>query len=252
MARLKEIVTFLDDTLETNSIRDRSWNGLQVEGRPEVGRIIFAVDAGLATFQKAAGLRADLVVVHHGLFWKNNNPVCVGAMKARLESLLSAGISLYASHLPLDRHRSLGNNAQLLELAGARITGEFGEYEGQTISWRGEFPRPADRKLLATRLAKALKTSCRLLSFGPERVKTIAVCSGGGGYGLFEAALAAGVDLYLTGESIEVYHAARDAGLNVIFAGHHATETLGPRALAREIGRKFKLPVSFLDLPTGL
>ncbi|HIE44034.1 MAG TPA: Nif3-like dinuclear metal center hexameric protein, partial [Candidatus Omnitrophica bacterium] len=125
MAKLKRIVKFLDEYLNIDEIEDNSWNGLQIEGNPVVEKALFAVDAGMETFTTAVGENADLIVVHHGHFWKNLNPSVTEWAKERIEILYEHKISLYACHLPLDKHREIGNNAQLLRLLGARIKEEF-------------------------------------------------------------------------------------------------------------------------------
>ena len=252
MVSLRRIVTFLDTYLDIDEIKDDSWNGLQVEGKSEVRKAVFAVDAGIDTFKRAIQENAELVVVHHGLFWRSGNPTLVDWTKERVNLLLRNGISLYASHLPLDKHREVGNNAQLLKLLGAQIKDEFGEYHGVNIGWIGELKPLVSLTEIEQRLNTELKTQCTILRFGKEKIETIAVCSGGGGHGRFLEALQKKVDLYVTGDSTEIYHAAKDAGFNVIFAGHHATETLGVKALSEVVTQKFKVEPLFLDIPTGL
>lgn len=252
MPRRDTVVRFLDEYLDTAGFKDGSWNGLQFEGRDEVRKIMFAVDAGVETFERAVADKADMVVVHHGHFWSGQNPTLTGWRKKRLDVLYRNNISLYAAHLPLDAHPVVGNNAQLLALLGAKATGDFCEYHGRTISFIGELKTPAMVDALARRLEAALETGCTVLPFGPATVRTIALVSGGGSLGDFSNALAAGVDLFLTGDSTEIYHMARDGGINVIFAGHHATETVGAKALAGVVGKKFKVKTTFVDIRTGL
>lgn len=252
MPSLKKIVRFLDDYLKTDDVNDSSWNGLQIEGKEKVGKIAFAVDAGMETFELSVKEKADMIVVHHGHFWNNRNPSMTGWAKDRIKILLENDISLYCSHLPLDRHREIGHNAQILKLLGAKITVEFLHSHGKNIGWTGELRKALKISEIEKKLNKSLKTSCKALPFGPNNIKTIAVCSGGGGYGGFYEALDSGVDLYITGDTEEVYYTAKDAGLNVIFAGHHATETVGLKALAGIVSKRFKVETVFIDLPTGL
>ncbi len=252
MAGLEKLVAFLDTYLKTGEFKDHSWNGLQFEGAPEVRRVAFAVDAGVETFNAAAREGAQMVVVHHGHFWKGANPSYASWGKKRLEILRDNGISLYASHLPLDHHPEVGNNAQLLKLMGAKVTGEFGSYGGRAIGWKGKLARPRSLDEISRRLDAELGSRARVLPFGPAKVSTVAALSGGGGYEIFFEALDAGVDLYVTGDSVEVYHTAKDAGINVIFAGHHATETVGLKALAKVVEKKFRVKTVFIDIPTGL
>lgn len=252
MAKLEKVVGFLDGFLKTAEFDDLSWNGLQFEGRADIGCVAFAVDAGIDTFNAAAKEGADMVVVHHGHFWRNSNPSYASWSKKRIEILREKGMSLYASHLPLDAHPVAGNNAQLLKLIGAKVTGEFGTYGGRPIGWKGRLPRPVAVEEIAGTLEREIGASCRVLPFGAKEVSTVGVVSGGGGYEIFFEALDSGVDLYVTGDATEVYHTAKDAGLNVIFAGHHATETLGVRALEKIVAKRFKVKTVFIDLPTGL
>lgn len=250
--KLERITSFLDEYLKSAEFKDHSWNGLQFEGAADVGKVAFAVDAGVDAFLAAAEKGADMVVVHHGHFWRSANPSYASWSKKRLDILWKNGISLYASHLPLDHHPVAGNNAGLLRLMGAKVTGEFGRYEGRAIGWRGKLKRPLTVDELAGVLDSELDTRCRVLPFGAEKVSTIAALSGGGGYEIFFEALNSGVDLYVTGDSIEVYHTAKDAGMNVIFAGHHATETVGLKALQKVVQKRFGVETVFIDLPTGL
>lgn len=252
MAKLKDIVKFLDNYLKINGIKDDSWNGLQVEGKENVNKIIFAENASLDVFKKAVAEKGDLVIVHHGHFWSRQNPSVKGFKKERVELLLKNGVSLYACHLPLDKHKEVGNNAQLLKILGAKIKKEFGKHEDVFIGWQGEFEKAIPAQEVAKRVNQKLNTKCKALLFGPKMVKTIAVCSGGGGYGMFFEAVAEKVDLYLSGDTIESYTYAKDGKFNTIFAGHYATETVGVKALMPILSKKFKTKTLFIDDPTGL
>lgn len=252
MPQLKQIAEYLDQYLEIGDIKDTCWNGLQFEGKSEVKKIAFAVDASIDTFKIAIQKQTDFIVVHHGHFWHTQNPSIVGWANERIDILYKHRTSLYACHLPLDRHRVVGNNAQLLKLLGANITNEFLLHEGKNIGWIGMTKRAVPLKHIEQKLNTELNTNCVVLPFGKEKVKAVAVCSGGGGYGGFYEALNSGVDLYITGDAIEAYYSAKDSKMNVIFAGHHATETLGLKALAEVIRRKFRIQCMFIDLPTGL
>ena len=251
MVKINTIVGFLDRYLEIDSIKDSSWNGLQYEGTQEISIILFTADAGIETFNQAVALKANLIVVHHGIFWKTMDPRLIGALKKRVEVLWRHDISLYAAHLPLDRHRVVGNSAQLLKLLGARIRSEFCKIEGKSVGWIGEFNRAVPLKEIERKLCRGLHTQCTVLPFGKRKVKTVAVVSGGGGRAFHEA-VSAGVDLFLTGEIADLYHAAKDAGIHVLFGGHHATEILGVKALSALIRKKFKVKTVFIDIPTGL
>lgn len=252
MAELKKITEFLDNYLKIGDIRDDCWNGLQIEGAPIVKKVALAVDAGIDTFKKAMEEKAEMVIVHHGHFWRSENPSFSEWSKKRIELLFRNDISLYAAHLPLDRHRVVGNNVQLLKLLGAKINGEFSLEHGKNVGWTGELKKPLTMKEIEKILTAELKAKCIALPFGKEKVKTIAVCSGGGNYDDFFEALNKGVDLYLSGDAVEIYLTAKDAKFNTIFVGHHATETVGLRALAKVIGEKFGVRTVFIDIPTGL
>jgi len=252
MAKLKKIVKFLDKYLQTKETEDKSWNGLQIEGKNNVEKIIFAQNASIDIFKKATHEKADLIIVHHGLFWKNRNPSFKNQVKESIEILSKNKTSLYASHLPLDLHKKVGNNAQLLKFVGAEIKEKFGRHNESYISWIGEFKKPISPKEIAKKIKQELNADCKLLLFGSPKIKTIAVCSGGGGYGIYFEALESKVDLYLSGDTVEVYTSAKDEKFNVIFAGHYATETLGVKALMPIIKKKFKINPLFIDDPTGL
>jgi len=252
MPQLTRITQFLDKYLNIGDIDDTCWNGLQFEGNSDVKKAAFAVDAGVESFEGAAEENADLLIVHHGHFWTTHDPSIKGWTKQRIDYLYKSGISLYACHLPLDRHKEVGNNAELIRLLGARIGDGFLMHKGKNVGWTGEMKRKTSIKDIGNKLNTALKTKCTVLAFGKDRIKTIAVCSGGGGYGGFYEALRAGVDLYLTGDAVEIYYTAKDSGMNVIFAGHHATETLGLKALSKAVEKRFKVETVFIDLPTGL
>ena len=252
MPKLSQITEYLDKYLAIDDIDDTCWNGLQFEGSPDVRKIAFAVDAGVESFEIATKENAQLLIVHHGHFWSNHDPSIRGWTKERVTVLYDNNLSLYASHLPLDRHREVGNNSELLKLLGAKITDEFLMHKGKNIGWTGNFKKAVPVLDIVRKLNSELKTQCVFLPFGKKEVKSLAVCSGGGGYGGFYEALDKGVDLFLTGDAVEVYYTAKDSGMNVIFAGHHATETLGLQALSKVLKKRFKVETVFIDLPTGL
>ena len=252
MVTLKAVVEYLNKYLAIDDIDDTSWNGLQFEGNKNLKKVAFAVDAGVETFQKAASLRCDLVVVHHGQFWRSQNPGLTGWAKKRIDVLYKNGISLYACHLPLDRHKVVGNNAQIIKLLGGKIVKEFLYHSGKNIGWTGRLKTPNSLHKIVKTLESELGSDPFVLPFGKNKITTVAVCSGGGGYGGFYEALNEGVDLYITGEAIEVFYTAKDSGMNVIFAGHHSTETIGLDALMKVVEKKFGLETVFIDLPTGL
>ncbi len=253
MIILPRIVTLLDDYLDINNIQDSYWNGLQIEGKQEVTTVAFAVDACINSFEQAIEHKVDMLITHHGHFSKKGSPNLVGWNKQRVQLLLQNNISLYVAHLPLDRHKEVGNNAQLLKLLGAEIDRKFCfDKQGNNIGWIGKTKKPLSLEQIQKTLETKLDAKITTLPFGKPNISSIAVCSGGGGYKDFMDAVESGVDLYLTGDTSDVYQIAHDAGINVIFAGHYATETVGLKALAQVLENKFKIKTIFLDLPTGL
>jgi dinuclear metal center YbgI/SA1388 family protein len=246
-----ELVSYLDDYLHVKTIADSSNNGLQVEGAAEVTRVALAVDASLAAFEGAANAGAQLLIVHHGLFW--SKPILVtGIHRQRLGRLFEANVSLYAAHLPLDLHPEVGNNAVLARWLQLEEVSTFGDYEGQAAGYRGRLPAAVPLGEFAAQVESALQEQLvGIWPFGPPVVQSVGIVSGGAAFLLSQAA-AAGVDVYLTGElSHGRYHEARELGLNVVFGGHYATETAGLHALGAHLADRFGLAIVFMDLPTG-
>lgn len=246
-----ELVTYLDTYLQIKTIEDASNNGLQVEGAEEVARLAFAVDAGLAAFEEARAHGAQMLIVHHGLYWSQPLMV-VGIQRQRLQVLLGADLSLYASHLPLDFHPEVGNNATLARWLGLEESGPFGEYKGQPAGVAGSLPEAPSLDLFVGQVERCLgRPVIQVWSFGSDRIQRVGIVSGGAGSLVGEAAKA-GVDVFLTGEvNHSVYHEAKELGMNVIYGGHYATETAGLKSLAEHLSTRFCLDTVFLDLPTG-
>jgi len=246
-----ELVAYLDGFLLAKTIEDRSNNGLQVEGSAEVSCLALAVDASLAAFEHARDAGAQMLIVHHGLFW--DSPLMVtGVHRRRLKLLLDADLSLYASHLPLDFHDTVGNNVTLARWLGLKDVGPFGDYKGLPAGVAGRLPAALSLDRFAAMVEKSLgEPVARVWPFGPSTVRHVGIVSGGAGF-LVDQAAEAGVDVYLTGEvSHSVYHQAAELGLNVVYGGHYATETGGLRAVAEHLVERFGLETVFVDLPTG-
>lgn len=246
-----DLVTYLDEYLQIRAIEDASNNGLQVEGADEVERVAFAVDASLASFEAARAAQAQMLVVHHGLFW--GKPLMVtGVHRQRLAQLFEGNLSLYAAHLPLDFHAEVGNNATLARWLQLEETAPFGDYKGQPPGFAGRLPDPLTLDQFVQRVEAALgEPTIRTWGFGPKTVQRVGIISGGAAF-LLDQVWEAGIDTYLTGEmSHSAFHQAREWGLNVVFAGHYATETAGVQALADHLAQQFGLETRFLDLPTG-
>jgi dinuclear metal center YbgI/SA1388 family protein len=246
------LIDYLDDYLRVEEIEDVSQNGLQVEGPAEITRVAFAVDACLASFIQAVAEEAQLLIVHHGLFWSEPKRV-VGPHFRRLKTLIEGRCGLYAVHLPLDAHPEVGNNAEMARLLRLADTRSFGTYHGLDIGVAGVLEPPLDLPSLIGRLIEALGTPpIRVLDHGPDEIRTVG-CVSGGAASMMDQAAAQGLDAYVTGEtSHESYHQAAEQGLNVVFAGHYATETLGVKALARYLEDRFALETVFLHISTGM
>jgi dinuclear metal center YbgI/SA1388 family protein len=247
MRSRREIVDWLDSTLAYVG-EDSSCNGLQVEGAERVSRIGLAVDASLESFSMAGRKTCQLLLVHHGLFWRDKLPARVNrAWRARLKECFDSDLNLYASHLPLDCHPVYGNNAEIARGMGLKGVRRGLEYRGVKIGCIGN--KNTTIKTMASDYGKFLGSKVRVFDFGPERVRRIGVCSGGGGF----AAGSGGIDALLTGEfNHGNYHYAKEAGVSVLAGGHYATEALGVKALGRALEKKFGVETVFLDAPTGL
>ena len=250
-ASLKSIVEFCDRLLRTSQIKDYDGavNGLQVENRGAVTRIAATVDASLATLNLAVAAKADLLLVHHGLFWSRSHP-WTGKRYQLLRSLLDHDVAVYSSHLPLDAHPKLGNNAQLCARLGLKNARPFFFDRGQDIGL--QVNTKVERSELNRRISQATGASSLLIPAGPKVCRRIGIVTGGAGSELKKAS-EAGVDTFLTGEGPHwTYALAEELGLNVFYAGHYATETFGVKALAAHLSRRFRVPWVFLDHPTGL
>ncbi len=242
--------SFLD--IELMEGRDYSLNGLQVgqEDRT-IGKVAFAVDACRETFEKAVEEKADLLFVHHGLFW--GKPFAItGPQYKRMDVLLQNNLALYAVHLPLDMHPQLGNNAVIADILGLENKDGFGDYKGTKIGIKGMLPSPVKRDDLVIRLFGGWDPSIRMLPFGPEMVSTVGIISGGAPKEV-EEAIALELDLYITGDAAHtVYHQSLEAGINVLFGGHYMTETTGVKAVMEKVRKELGLETVFIDVPTGL
>ena len=218
--------------------------GLQVVGAPEVMKIVCGVSASRELFERASELGAQLVLVHHGLFWDRDSRVVGPELKGRLRALFHADLTLAAYHLALDAHPELGNNVLLAQELGV---GPLEPFAG--IGFGGPLDRPQPMDEFATRVRERLDRPPLVFSYGPETIERVAICSGGAAR-LLADAVAEGYDCFVTGEAAEpTKHAAKEAGVHFVAAGHYATETLGVRALAERIAQEFSLEWEFVDLP---
>ena len=250
-ASLSAIITHCQKRLRPATFNDYDGaaNGLQVENSGAVSKIAAAVDGSLATVKMAAAARADLLIVHHGLFWGPTTP-WIGPRRALLQWLIEKNIAVYSSHLPLDAHPQLGNNAQLCAALGFVRLRPFFVEKGKALGWQTR--AGIERAALAERIGRALGRAPVVLPGGPARCRRIGVVTGAAGSQLRLAA-AEGVDTFITGEGPHWTGAlAEELGVNVFYGGHYATETYGVKALAAELSKKFHVPWVFLDHPTGL
>ncbi len=259
---VREICQFLDQLLTPERYTDSAINGVQVDGmnpNSENGHsdsnsvtVAFSVDAGLSCIESAIRAKADLLVVHHGLFWGESQPV-VGPNAKKLLGLLSHNCTLYASHLPLDGHLVVGNGAELLRTIGARDITPFVFYKGSFVGAQGRLEKPLPIESIAEK-ARTFEgcTNVTILPFGARTISTIGCVTGSGTFGIPEAQKS-GLDLFLSGEpKHEAYHLAKELGISAVFAGHYATETFGLRALSRLIEEKFFVRTIFIEEPTGI
>ena len=248
---LRRIAEFCDRLLRTRTAKDYdgALNGLQVQNSGRVRRIAAAVDANPAVVERAVACGADLLLVHHGLFWGKPSP-WTGARYRMLKLLLAHDIALYSSHLPLDSHPRLGNNARLCAELGLVRLKPFFQDNGAYWGFKSAARVPLQE--LARRLGAVIGERPVVLPFGPGLCRSVGVCSGGSGSRLREAA-AEGIDTLVAGEGPHWTHSlAQELGVNVLYGGHYATETLGVKALAAALSRKFRLSWEFLDQPSGL
>ncbi|BBB27263.1 Nif3-like dinuclear metal center hexameric protein [Amphritea japonica] len=245
---LKQLIDYCDTLLTPDKYRDYCPNGLQVEGGNEVSRIISGVTASQALLDRAVELEADLILVHHGYFWKGEAEPVTGMKKRRLQTLLNHDISLVAYHLPLDGHPLLGNNAQLAEKLGLKVQGGLEPDNPLSIGLTGCLDRPLSGSEFSQRIKTALDREVLHIEGGPEQIATVGWCTGAA-QGYIEKAAALGVDAFISGEISEpTVHFARELGIHYFAAGHHATERYGVQALGEHLAGTFNLEHEFIDI----
>ena len=252
-ARLDELIDYLDRLLEPERFADYGPNGLQVPGREEVDLVVSGVSASVELFEAAARERADVVLVHHGLFWGSGPGPIDRTLKRRLEALFEMDASLVAYHLPLDAHPEVGNNALLAAALGATDAGPFADHQGSAIGRRARF---AGEGVAAAELRERVEaaTGRPPLHFdsGPASVRELAIVTGAGA-GYLPEAIAGGADAFLTGEPAErVMHEAHEGGIHFFAAGHYATETFGVRRLGERLAERFSIRHAFVDIPNPI
>lgn len=251
--RLESLLQYIDEYLSVAEHPDfpNALNGLQVGGPEEVGSIAVAVDASEASIAEAVDQGADLLIVHHGLFWQGLTPL-TGRHLRRVKPLVEHGVALYSCHLPLDGHAEVGNCVLLARALELEQLGRFGEYQGTLIGWHGRLAEPLDLAGLTARAEAALDGPVRAIDGGPDRIDRVGVVTGGG-TSMLEEAVELGLDAFVTGEgSHHTYFDAMELGIHLLFGGHYATETFGVKALGAHLADRFGLTCHFVHQPTGL
>jgi dinuclear metal center YbgI/SA1388 family protein len=248
MASLRELLDYTNTLLAIGRFQDYCPNGLQVEGKPEVGLLVSGVTASQALIDAALAERADAVLVHHGYFWKGEDPCITGMKRRRLQRLLGTQTSLLAYHLPLDAHPELGNNAQLGRVLGLETRGTLGGDEG-SVPVHYACPEPGmDAAALADRIRRALGRSPLHIPGTRELIHSVGWCTGAA-QSWIEAAAGQGLDAFISGEiSEQTVHVARECGIHYFAAGHHATERYGVQALGEHLAERFSIAHRFIEI----
>ncbi len=253
MASLNAVVSYLDSLLQTQAYSgDSSQNGLQVEAlHQEIRKIAFAVDSGLSIIEEAVRLEADLLIVHHGLFWKT--PITItGILSKKIDLLLGADCSLYCSHLPLDGHLEVGNAAELARLFELEEITQFCEYDRMYCGAKGLFKKPRTLEYFQKKCSLFTNKSPLVLPFGKNEISRVGIVTGSGAFAL-DTCVKERLDCLISGEPKQAaYHHAKELHMNALFAGHYATETFGVKALAKRLMKDFDITTHFIDEDTGI
>lgn len=245
-----ELIRRLDTYLEIADVADWCPNGLQVEGAAEVHRVVTGVTASEALIQAAVQVNAQMIVVHHGIFWNHQSPVLRGSLLKRVRALLDARITLLAYHLPLDRHPETGNNAPALREMGVRDLEPFAACKGTRIGWKGRFTQPVapEELLRIVQRVYGVKPAAAFLH-GPPGIRSVGLVSGAA-QGELATAVAERLDAFITGEVSEYnFHLAKEEGIHFLALGHHASERMGPTCLAAWLARTLPIQAEFIDIP---
>ena len=251
MASLSDMVSYTDRFLRIREAGDwdNALNGLQIENSWRVTRIGAAVDVSTRVLREAAKRNVDLLIVHHGLFWRGLQPIR-GALRRQLRLAFENDIALYSAHLPLDIHPRVGNNAQLSAALGLKAPQPFLEEKGQLVGLK--LRGSTSRSELVRKLQKALNGSVKVFDFGPRKVRAIGIVTGAAGSEIYRAA-EENIDTFITGEAPHwAAVAAEELRINLLLGGHYATEVFGVKALAAHLSKRFRVPWEFIDCPTGL
>jgi dinuclear metal center YbgI/SA1388 family protein len=243
-----KLSNYLIVLLKPGELSDSCPNGLQVEGRDKINKIITGVSASVELFKRAIKENAHAIIVHHGIIWDFERPLYAGAYKERIGLLLKNNLNLYAFHLPLDVHPRLGNNIKLAELLGIKNCQPFGEHKGQYIGLHGMI-NPVNKEKFFVKIENILRRKPLIFPYGPEKIKSIAIITGGAQKYIKEA-VTKNIDAYITGEVSEhIMHYTKEEKIHFISGGHYATEKFGIIALSEHLAKKFKIKVKFIDIP---
>ncbi len=248
MVRLDKLVSYCDELLSVAKFHDYAPNGLQVEGRADITRLVTGVTACQALIDAAINVNADAILVHHGFFWKGEDPVVTGLKRRRLGALIENNVSLIAYHLPLDAHATLGNNAELARILGLVVEGRFGRDKEDGLAMYGRLLKPLSAQGFKTHLCRALGRDPLHIGAGSDEIVRVGWCTGAA-QGYIEAASRLGVQAFISGEVSEhTTHFARESGIHYFAAGHHATERYGVQALGEQLAHQFGLEHIFIDV----
>ena len=247
-ASLSSIVSHLDRELRIHEIADSSNNGLQVQNSGKVRKVCCGVDASVEFFEEAKERGADLLIVHHGISWRDSLKSITRLNYKRIKLLMDSDIALYACHLPLDTHPKYGNNVLIGKALGLKHLKPFGSYEGSKIAWSGTIPSGMRYAQFRKKAEKIFGRELHEMKFGLGTVKKVVVVSGGGA-GMINDAVEAGADMFVSGEpTLAGRNLLSDAGMNGLFCGHYTTETFGVKALAEVVKKKFGVSAEFIDM----
>lgn len=246
--KLIELEAYLHELLEVSQFKDYAPNGIQVQGKEVIQKVLLGVTASQALLDRAVEKQVDAVIVHHGYFWKGESSPITGIKYQRIKTLINHDMSLLAYHLPLDAHPDLGNNAQLAKLLNIDILRGLDVGPSPSIVMAGQVEQALSLSELALRVERQLQRAPILISGGLHLIKNVAICTGGG-QDYIELAAAQGMDAFISGEISErTTHLARELGIHYISAGHHATERYGVKALAEHLAHEFEIDVEFIDI----
>jgi dinuclear metal center YbgI/SA1388 family protein len=248
-----QLESILARLLEVREFKDYAPNGMQIEGKPEIGRIAVGVTASLEVVQQAIAWKADALLVHHGYFWKGENPAIKHMKRKRLHSILANEINLYAYHLPLDCHPTMGNNVRLGELLGFDISDALSVSGVKSLLWRGELEDTCDGITLAAHIEQCLQRApLHIPADSNKQIKRVAWCTGGA-QDYIEQAAHAGVDAFISGEVSErTYHQAKELDIHYFACGHHATERYGIQSIGEYLATEYELEYQFFDEPNPI